>query len=488
MKAPSRRGVLGGVSGAALLGGPSVAAGQSSTAIPGDPRYGLFKQAGVGALTRSLQNKCAEVVSLTDFIEAGPGRGKDATLALHRAVDALPVGGVVIIPPGDWYLNATISRDNVCLRGGGGMGEFNRTCLKPFVLDRPTLQVGTLDRECHYCSLVDVHVSGVREGGGATVADSAPAALELAGGVAGFVAINSVFYGGVRTVSMVPSRTQPVTGCRFIGCTIRNDLTDSDSARAVYAVRFPDPGYFTANTFSGTKINGPKRGFALELDGRTSAMTLEFTDCYCDIYPDHGFWLRGQSTIVSHNLQLDSGTLGAVIIQADGKTHDPTRYILGMLRHGGQKMRFGDGSTIDFPGEASTFTYNQRLQSPFLGDLAYFTSLAHPYRTTIYYDFATEDGPMRWHGTQHRFTDTTDAGEDLRSGSLQAAGGIAVEKSIRSGASVHAATGYFVGGKQVLGARRPRIAPAASGSVVDREARAALLAILETLRAHGLTD
>jgi hypothetical protein len=198
--------------------------------------------------------------------------------------------------------------------------------------------------------------------------------------------------------------------------------------------------------------------------------------------------MRGSATIVSHNLQLDPGTLGAVILQVDGMTHDPARYILGMLRHGGQKMLFGDGATIDLPGEASTFTYNQRLQSPFLGDVAYFTSRAFPYRTTVYYDFETENGPMRWHGTQHRFTDTTDAGADLRSGSVQAFGGIAAVKSIRAGGAIHAVTGYFVNGKQVLGPRQSKITVANGGKVVDGEARATLASILAVLRAHGLTD
>lgn len=487
MEKPSRRGVIGGLSGVAAMGGTPAAAAQSAGAGTVDGQKNLFKQRGKDALTRTLQDKCAETVSLADFID--PSSDRDATSALQRAIDALPSGGVIMIPPGDWYLNAEITRDNISLRGQGGMGEFNRTCLKPFALDRPTLRLGGLDRECHYCSLVDIHVSGVgKDGDPAKSASNAPAALLLAGGVTGFLAHNSVFFGGVRTVSMVPSRTQPVSVCRFIGCTIRNDLADDDAARAIYGARYPDPGYFTANTFSGTKINGPLRGFALELDGRAAAVTLEFTDCYCDIQPARGFWMRGSATIVSHNLQLDSGTIGAVILQVDGAMHDPTRYILGMLRHGGQKMRFGDGTTIDLPSEASTFTYNQRLQSPFLGDIAYFSSRAFPYRTTIYYDFATEEGPMRWHGTQHRFTDATDAGADLQSGSVQTSGGIVAAKSIRAGGGIHVVTGYFINGQQVIGRRQPKIAAASGGKVVDSEARAVLADILAALRAHGLTE
>ena len=43
-----------------------------------------------------------------------------------------------------------------------------------------------------------------------------------------------------------------------------------------------------------------------------------------------------------------------------------------------------------------------------------------------------------------------------------------------------------LGGLQVVGARRPAIADAAGGTVVDGEARAGLNAVLATLRTHGL--
>ncbi|WP_425231089.1 DUF2793 domain-containing protein [Sphingomonas sp.] len=49
-----------------------------------------------------------------------------------------------------------------------------------------------------------------------------------------------------------------------------------------------------------------------------------------------------------------------------------------------------------------------------------------------------------------------------------------------------AATELFIGGQQVVGARRPAVTAPAGGSVADAEARSAIGAILAALTAHGL--
>ena len=50
------------------------------------------------------------------------------------------------------------------------------------------------------------------------------------------------------------------------------------------------------------------------------------------------------------------------------------------------------------------------------------------------------------------------------------------------------ASAITIGGKQIIGERRPAIASPASGATIDVEARAAIDAILVALRAHGLTE
>lgn len=49
-------------------------------------------------------------------------------------------------------------------------------------------------------------------------------------------------------------------------------------------------------------------------------------------------------------------------------------------------------------------------------------------------------------------------------------------------------TAIRIGGLQVLGARRPGVPNPAGGAIVDAEARAAIDALIATLKSHGLTD
>lgn len=48
------------------------------------------------------------------------------------------------------------------------------------------------------------------------------------------------------------------------------------------------------------------------------------------------------------------------------------------------------------------------------------------------------------------------------------------------------ATTLSIGGKQVIGAQRPRVTIASGGATIDAEARAAILSIIAGLEAHGL--
>lgn len=491
----TRRGLVEG--GAGLIGSALLAESSRAEAGPSRPARNSsniqeagapFVQKGGGAILRTQTEKIRESVSLSDFMVANPSQ--DATEALYKAIAALGAeGGTVEIPPGEWAMNAVITSDNVTLRGKGGAGEFMRACIRPFSLDKPALTFGGGDRNCHYCGLTDLHVSGAdgKRGSEVRASSSAPQALLLRGGTVNFTAFNCVFYNGLQTVALIPSSTNPVTANKFIGCTIRNDLNDSPKARGIYNTRHdPDRGYSTSNKFIALKLNGPSNGYAAEFDGSRTGIAVEINDSYWDVAPGHGILIKGSTGIICFNLQVDPGTTGAVILETDQVNKDPTRYISGMMRHGGQKMKFGDGSTIAIPDESDNFSYKSRISSAFFSDLGYFSPASAPYSTKVYYDFATDLGPMRWHGIQHRFMDTTDASEDLTKAGLQAAGGLAVEKSIRSGSAIHARQGYFVSGVQVVGSRQGGVTSPRGGKSVDAEARRAIEEILSRLQAHGL--
>ncbi len=51
-----------------------------------------------------------------------------------------------------------------------------------------------------------------------------------------------------------------------------------------------------------------------------------------------------------------------------------------------------------------------------------------------------------------------------------------------------AGASILVGGKKVVGERQPAVPSPSGGTVIDQEARAAIAAIIATLKSHGLTE
>jgi hypothetical protein len=446
-----------------------------------------FIAAGTGAVPRTVQHKLREVsLSITDY-GAIAGSRTDSSAALHAAIAALgPNGGYIEIPPGDFRLNAVIAQPNVVLRGRGGMGQHDLACLRPFDLTRATLTFGDGNVDYHNCGIENLHVTG-SDGSrnGLTMAGhNAPQAVLLKGGIINFVMRHSALFNGVQTLALTPSSTNPITGFRMPGSVIRNDIVDSARARCIYSLRSDagDGGYNTDNRFDG-KINGPTLGYAAEFDGTIGGIAAEVSG-YWDVKPGHGILLKGSSGIYAYGLDLDPGATGAVVIETDQRgPKDPARWITGLLRHGGQKMKWGDGTSTAIPAYSETFSHQARISSPFLSDLVYFAPSSAPFNTDVYLDWATNSGPMRWNGIQHRWTDTTDA-TSASTGAVGTSGGISAAKAIWAGTRVTSTTGFFYGATKVVGARQPAIADAADARTAVRQLNLALAA----LRAHGLIE
>ena len=74
---------------------------------PGGFSSGLFKAAGTGAVSRSVQSKLRERVSARDygFDEGNTSAGNKA--ALQTAVDAISIGGIVSLPAGNFNVETT---------------------------------------------------------------------------------------------------------------------------------------------------------------------------------------------------------------------------------------------------------------------------------------------------------------------------------------------------------------------------------------------
>jgi hypothetical protein len=326
-----------------------------------------------------------DVVSITDFGGA-PGVG-DNTTAMNAAATYLDSvgGGVILLPTvGEWRMNWVCLFDNITVQGVGGGGEYNENCIRPYSITSAAITFGDGNTVIRYCGLNNVHISGVPvagsgAGGVTQYALNAPHGLLLRGGVVNFTANLVVIYNGKRSFSLEPSATQPVTGVRFISGTIRNDITDNNLSRAIYSLRLVDPGYNTDNKLILTKLNKPGDGYAAEVDGTANGIAFEVYQSYWDIKPGWGVLLKGSSGLVCDDLQLDPGTSGAIIIEADGDG-DVARFITGVMRHGGQKFKF-PSYTVDIPAEADTFGWKARLPNAHLGLQTFWGLADNPYAT-----------------------------------------------------------------------------------------------------------
>jgi len=380
-----------------------------------------YDPAGTGAVATTVQAKLRETVSLKDFGGA-PGAG-DNTSAMNAAATYLNgVGGGVILLPevGEWRMNWVCLYDNITVQGVGGGGEYNENCIRPFSISSPAITFGDGTSIVRYCGLDNVHISGVPvagtgAGGATQAALNASHALRLRGGTVNFTADRVVLYNGVRSLGLEPSSTQPVTGVRFNNGTIRNDLTDSANARCIFEEYVSVSGYCTDNKFTALKLNGPTLGYASE----SIDCLLEVADSYWDIKPEKGVYLDGTSGVVCYNLQLDPGTTDVVVITWSDATTDPSRYVRGILRHGGQRFR-NSGGTLPLPAEADSFSYKHRLHTPYLSSTVYFSQLDDPYNETVFFDRAgsTAGSPLRIDGANF------DVAKDLRiyGGNASAAG------------------------------------------------------------------
>lgn len=80
-----------------------------------------FKSQGLGAITRTVQDRLSEVVSVKDFGAVGDGVADD-TAAIQAAIDNFPTGsGTVYFPKGTYLVTSTISitQDSIDLVGSG---------------------------------------------------------------------------------------------------------------------------------------------------------------------------------------------------------------------------------------------------------------------------------------------------------------------------------------------------------------------------------
>lgn len=427
--------------------------------------------------------------TLTDF---GGRAATDNSAAAAAALAALGQdGGPLLVPIGEWPANIRVNQDNILFAGQGGVAERGRggvNCVRPQQTDgaAATVTFGDGTRMVEKGGIDNLVISGMSASGA-----EARTALLLRGGVSHFSARDFELCHGLRSLAIEPSGAHPVTCNWFTNFHIRGTGNPSRDSRAIYVSRpNSEPNYYTANSFANGHINGPTNGYAVEANaGNGAGILLSFTNVYCDVRPGLGMLFRGNVKLSCMNLQLDPDATGAVVIDTDNPPGtDPARFISGNLVHGGQRIRYRDGSTVLLPEEAEWFFYNARLKNPFLSDLIYLSPSSAPFRTSTYLDFQSDDGPWRLHGLDFRVMSATEAGEPSAAiaGAIMTEGGIAAKKDVWSGGALRFGTALFHGTQQVVGPRQAAVRSPAGGATRDVEARAAIDALIARLRAHGL--
>jgi hypothetical protein len=465
----------------------------------------VFTQAGTGAVPRTTQDKLREGRSIADY-GAISNLTTDNSDALDATVAALPTyGGAIKVNGGNYRLNGVLNQDCVILRGDGGCVEYDQAIgfhgafakgLRPYAtgVGTATLQIGNDDQNCRRIGLHDLAISGDDgSGSGSSDGNQAAAALAIRGGTVHLSMSEVGIRDGVITVDMNPSNGLPITCNYFTNFDWRNNTTLS-AARTLKVQRHdvsPDPAgaYFTHNILTCGHMNGPANGFCIEADAGTSpGVALQMSHVYCDVLVDHGVLLKGSAWIEAWDLTLDPGSVGGVVVKTTNLKFgggDITAYMKGFIKHGGQSFEWGGGEVVDIPSDVQFFFPRPRIFQPFLSDTIYFSPASDPFSTDVFLDWATDVGPMRLHGIQFKYMDTTDSNSST-TGSVQLLGGMGVAKSIVSGAAIGCTSGFYHGADKVVSARQAAIADPTGGGTVDTQARAQLALALAALRAHGL--
>lgn len=383
-------------------------------------------QAGTGAVASTVQAKLRQIVSITDFGGASGTGNNTAAMDAAEAYLATLGGGIILIPtPGPWLMNWVCTTSNIHVIGAGGRGEYDQYVIRPYSTASAPITFGDGSTEVRYCSISRCHISGTDGTAGAvrTATGNAPQAIRVRGGVIDLHLDECVVYNGIQNLSLEPTdEGASITGFIASRCHFRSDLAGVTTARNFYLARYehnvdsPDLGYLTSVTFSSCRVNGPKNtdnngdpttalpsgagvagGYVLETEvfgnvGITVSITGE---SYWDCAAAAGIFLDVGCQVVGE-YQLDPGGSGRSIIKNNESSLNPSRFVVGRMRHGGQLFENGSGSTTAIPAEADTFAYKPLFTEPFVIGPVRWTPATNPYNTSTapYEDTASTTGPI----------------------------------------------------------------------------------------------
>lgn len=416
-----------------------------------------FLQGGTGAVARTAQTKMRAQVSVEDFGAVANNSSFDSTAAVQAAITyvASQGGGEVVFENGTYYANVVVTGINVWLVGKGNRAAFNANVIQPWNQASPPLTIGDNTTLTRNCGMRHLGLSGVKRNcppaDTALTANNAPATIRFKGNTAIFEAQFCSFYNGKKTIELAPSLADstPVTGIKFWGGEIRNDITDDTNATAIWADYPSTDAYATDLQWYGCKINGAPGGWTA---WASNGAILELKGTYCDMpgcllgvvggLGIGGFKLRTGGTILSDDATFDPLGLDKIIIDTDYTGSDINRVMQGRTRKGRQLWRNGSGVNRELPDQADLIGYKAGFTEPHVKFPMYFATAADGLYSLTggYFNTDTDAGPLSLFDIGLRLRVTTQS-TSTTTGSFVSAGGAGFAKAIHSGEDFNAGSG-----------------------------------------------
>lgn len=274
-----------------------------------------YNQGGTSAVTRTVQSRLQDYISVKDFGAVGDGITDD-TAAFNAAIAALPAdGGTIYVPNANYRVNLTITKSGVTLQGETNSrhrGNANKIGLRPFNLALPVLTVGNDTAYVEHVGLQDISILDNADSG-------AQVGLRLAGGAYAFYANNLMITGFQKyCLHIQGGSAYPVAFVYFSNFSFQHGSSGAAADAVVYTrygAVYTTALYFTngrvGNGSGGSErlfLNDSCRPSMVNVWCEASGTRRGFRVLQTDVSASQAFF-EGQ------NVSLDSGSSSDILLE-----------------------------------------------------------------------------------------------------------------------------------------------------------------------------
>jgi hypothetical protein len=314
-------------------------------------------------------------VSVADFGAVGDGVADDSH-AIARAIDSLPHGGTVWLPPGRYRANVLVTKSNVTLLGAGRSapatkGGMGGTILAPADPARPALQVGDGAAVVSTVTIAHLHLDG---DGASPTSDG----LVIVGAFWVNVTDVSIQSFGRDNVRLESRPDRPSFYETFSQFTSR--WARGSCFRAVYGASYVTSTYLSDFSILGW---GGAGATAIDLDGVSLALSNGWVEA--DGSRRGHVVLRNGAQLLASQVVVDSPSSDDILLEIDRPPGYVPEYVRGLISVDGS-VRWANGQLVSLSaGGLRVLSGNQAhlLNSNVLGWLAFNQQDAQPPSETV---------------------------------------------------------------------------------------------------------